>query len=405
MKSLSISKIVFVAFAFLISSSLSAQTLKGQWMRTNGLITSQINTIDTLEQNLFACTQSGLYVTSDSGADWEPDSAGMGSVSVSSVIANDGKLFAGTNGKGIFVSSNNGASWSATNSGLVYVVFGDTTRLALNVYTLAQANGMLFTGTQATVFVSTNNGVSWRNPAYGAQSVGALSLVMIGTNLIAGTSNGIYYSPDSGRDWYAVLNVPVSLTIISGFAVLGSTIFVGTGSDGVWSSTDSGMDWAEANDSGLTDANVTTLLVSGKTLFAGTESGGVFVSSDSGVTWEQIDSGLNVDTEITSLAIKDSTLYAGTSDSGIWRHSLLKIVTAPSSVASPSVSETSISVYPNPAMSSINITSSTGPFSMLDPLGRSYEIKQTGNTLDISALPPGVYFVSDGHSRVKFVKE
>jgi hypothetical protein len=386
---------------FLLNFGITAQ---GQWMRTNGLITSQINTIATLEQNLFACTESGLYITSDSGADWEPDSAGMGSISVSSVIANDGKLFAGTNGKGIFVSSNSGASWSATNSGLVYVFLGDTTRLALNVYTLAQANGMLFTGTQATVFVSTNNGVSWRNPAYGTQSVGALSLVMIGTNLIAGTSNGINYSPDSGRDWYAVLNVPVSLTIISGFAVLGSTIYVGTGSDGVWSSTDSGMDWYEA-DTGLTDLDVTALIASGGTLFAGTESGGVFVSSDSGANWQAIDTGLNVDTEITSLAIKDSNLYAGTSDSGIWRHSLAKPVTHPASVLQSTESSSGIQIYPNPAMSSITVTSYAAPISIFDPLGRSYEARQTSNMLDISALPSGVYFVSDGVSWVKFVKE
>jgi hypothetical protein len=56
-------------------------------------------------------------------------------------------------------------------------------------------------------------------------------------------------------------------------------------------------------------------------------------------------------------------------------------------------------------MNSITIASSAGPFSIFDPLGRSYEVKQTGNTLEVSSLPPGVYFVSDGHSRVKFVKE
>jgi hypothetical protein len=65
----------------------------------------------------------------------------------------------------------------------------------------------------------------------------------------------------------------------------------------------------------------------------------------------------------------------------------------------------SIAVYPNPATNSISIANSNRPLSILDPLGRSYEVKQTGNTLDVSSLPPGVYFLSDGVSRAKFVKE
>jgi hypothetical protein len=63
------------------------------------------------------------------------------------------------------------------------------------------------------------------------------------------------------------------------------------------------------------------------------------------------------------------------------------------------------SIYPNPAVNSITVTPSGNPIAIFDPLGRSYDVKQTGNSLDISTLPPGVYFVSDGVSRAKFVKE
>ena len=63
------------------------------------------------------------------------------------------------------------------------------------------------------------------------------------------------------------------------------------------------------------------------------------------------------------------------------------------------------SVYPNPAENVLNVESFCEPISILDPLGRSYDVKQTGNTLDISALPSGVYFIGDGHTRAKFVKE
>jgi hypothetical protein len=62
-------------------------------------------------------------------------------------------------------------------------------------------------------------------------------------------------------------------------------------------------------------------------------------------------------------------------------------------------------VYPNPAENVLNVKSFSDPISITDPLGRSYAVKQTGNTLDISSLPSGVYFISDGVSRAKFVKQ
>ena len=72
--------------------------------------------------------------------------------------------------------------------------------------------------------------------------------------------------------------------------------------------------------------------------------------------------------------------------------------------ASPEPTST-IAIYPNPSSSVLKIESSNGQLSILDPLGRSYEVHRNANTLDISSLPSGVYFVSDGRSRAKFVKE
>jgi photosystem II stability/assembly factor-like uncharacterized protein len=68
------------------------------------------------------------------------------------------------------------------------------------------------------------------------------------------------------------------------------------------------------------------------------------------------------------------------------------------------------SIEPNPAGSTIVIklsasTSAPIAYTLSDALGRSYAVPQSGNTLDVSSLPTGVYFVSDGVSRVKFVKE
>ncbi len=358
------------------------------------LINSLINNLDTIGEKLFACTAVGLFSTTDSGANWTPDTTGMGAVSVNTIISNEGDLFAATSSNGMFRSTNNGINWSAADSGLTVI----------NVTTLTQNNGILYAGSLGALYVSSNNGISWSNPAFGNQTVSSDAFAIMGKTFLAGGGGGVFYSPDSGKDWYEVQEVP-SYTNINSFAVIGSSIYAGTSSEGIWLSNDSGTAWAQANDSGLTDTGVNILLANDGNLFCGTNSGRIFFSSDSAATWHPVDSGLEAGLQITSLAIKDSILYAGTRDSGIWRHSLLKKVSGPSGVSSSSLSEASLSIYPNPATNSIAIASSIGPFSIFDPLGRNYEVKRMNNALDVSSLPPGVYFVSDGHSQVKFVKE
>ena len=357
------------------------------------VLDAQINSMDTIGGKLFASTQQGLFSTTDSGAIWTPDSAGIGMLPVSAVVSIAENIFAGTNGSGVLLSTNNGASWTAVDSGL--------TGQDLSVSTFVQSDGVLYIGTDGGIFLSTNNGINWIGPG----AVGADVLTVIDGNIIAATqaTGDIYYSRDSGKFWSGA-DMPV--VVSNAFTIIGRDVYVATNGDGVWRSADSGIKWTKPNDLDLTDTDITALMANGTTLYAGTSIGHVFVSSDSGASWEQIDSGLNLGgTEITSLAIKDSNLYAGTSDSGIWRHSLSKTVTRPSAVLQTPIRSPDIQIYPNPAMGSITVTSTAGPVSILDPLGRSYEVRQMGNTLDISSLPSGVYFVSDGVSRVKFVKE
>lgn len=64
-------------------------------------------------------------------------------------------------------------------------------------------------------------------------------------------------------------------------------------------------------------------------------------------------------------------------------------------------------VVPNPATDYITVRLSDAehPIHVLDVLGREYESPHNGNTLDISRLPAGVYYLSDGTRRARFVKE
>jgi hypothetical protein len=147
-------------------------------------------------------------------------------------------------------------------------------------------------------------------------------------------------------------------------------------------------------------------------VIAGTDSlQRIIISTDRGATW-------NVDTvpfddgnpyyRITSVAVTGSgrVLASIIPDSNYIGSNCLAYLEPVSSSVAQTVSPHQIfTIFPNPAKNEIQVSLGVGNISILDPLGRSYAVKQTGNTLDVSSLPSGVYFVSDGHTRAKFVKE
>lgn len=71
----------------------------------------------------------------------------------------------------------------------------------------------------------------------------------------------------------------------------------------------------------------------------------------------------------------------------------------------PTNNQAGVALNPNPAISSIAVIGFTGRLSLIDALGRTYTVPNHDGTLNISALPPGVYYINDGQRRAKFVKE
>ncbi len=182
-------------------------------------------------------------------------------------------------------------------------------------------------------------------------------------------------------------------------------------------STDLGGQWTElsvpqtnriANPS-ISGVNSDTLVIAGED-----STGEILMSTDRGTTWElytvPLDNGAPY-YWIKSIAVTGSGRVVASieTDSNVDGYLgtgvLAYLEKVPSSVALPVSTQQYLTLYPNPAKNILNLASSTGTISISDPLGRNYEVKQTGNTLDISTLPSGVYCVSDGVSRAKFVKE
>ena len=127
---------------------------------------------------------------------------------------------------GIYRSSNNGANWTAADSGLS----------GPGLYSLAAKGTSLFAGTSwsAGVFTSTDNGASWTEANTGLPWFDIRSLLVNGRNLFAGTDlGGVFLSTDNGNSW---TDVNLGLTDLEVFSLAAddANLFAGTRNSGVW---------------------------------------------------------------------------------------------------------------------------------------------------------------------------
>ena len=70
---------------------------------------------------VFVGTGAGVFRSADGGASWTSASAGLTSLTVSSLAIDSvtGAIYAGTNGGGVFKSTNSGQLWTPVNAGLI----------------------------------------------------------------------------------------------------------------------------------------------------------------------------------------------------------------------------------------------------------------------------------------------
>jgi photosystem II stability/assembly factor-like uncharacterized protein len=111
--------------------------------------------------------------------------------------------------------------------------------------------------------------------------------------------------------------------------VSGSNIFAGT-QNGVFLSTDNGSSWKAARAGLPTGGRVGAFAVVGENIVAAISAvsgGGVYLSLNNGSSWTALNAGLpNVDTNqilsILDLAVSSTDILAATDGGGVWRRPL-----------------------------------------------------------------------------------
>ena len=217
---------------------------------------------------LYAGTSSGVFRTTDAGANWSDSSTGLPNSSDVYALAidpsNPAVVYAGTGGtsntaRGIFKSTDGGASWTDSSNGLTHPLIS-----GLGVGALA---------------------IDPSNPA----------IVYAGTGTGTFTAAGIFKTTDGGATWTATNTGLPDVFTVHALAIDPSNpaiVYAGTGTGtpgGVFKTIDGGASWT-ASSTGLPDfPYVDTLAIDPSdpaTLYAGTEGAGVFKSTDAGATWQ-----------------------------------------------------------------------------------------------------------------------
>src|SRR5262249_60062240 len=179
------------------------------------------------------------------------------------------------------------------------------------VTALVSEGGRFFAGTNIRgIFVSTDNGKTWREANNGLGNFTIISLAGSGGNVMAANNAGIYRSGDGGQRWTLAGTNTVSTRV---FATTDAGIFAGGVTGRVLRSTDNGQSWSLR---GVIPNSpiIYGLAVVGDNLFAATFNG-MFRSADQGQTWVGVNAGLpNSEQPIVfALAVKGNDLYIGTS--------------------------------------------------------------------------------------------
>lgn len=154
-------------------------------IKTGIPVNARITSFAGIGNAVFAASDnSGVYLTTDAGASWSAINTGLTDRNIAQLVTMDDRLFAITLKGGTFVSSNNGTSWTG-------ITLAD-------INCLVAADGKLFAGTDtAGMYMSSDNGTTWETITITGLAAGTRiwSMVVTGTSLMAGTSDGVWIAP------------------------------------------------------------------------------------------------------------------------------------------------------------------------------------------------------------------
>ena len=251
------------------------------WMLSNnGLSTINVLSIKAINGNIFLGTSNdGAYLSNNGGQSWNKINNGLPSLpSPKAFVSSGSTVFVGLNKGEVYQTTNNGVNWTSVNSASAFP------NVSLTSMVLVGSN----------LFAGVNDGFGQG----GIYTLGLLGWENVNSNIFAGSSNksvnhltvtgstllaagyGLASSTNGGATWTNFsTGIPFQYSSFSNILISGSNIYSGY-SNGIVKSTDNGANWTTKSN-GINNVSVNSVITKGSLLFAGSYYG-LYTSSDIG---------------------------------------------------------------------------------------------------------------------------
>ena len=217
---------------------------------------------------------------------------------------------------------------------------------------LTRKGGRLFSENAGVPIYSDDSGASWLNFTNPVANC-TPSIVMDGPNYYIVSCDNLY-SFDDSFNYELAFELTDSRVKGGAFFLLSGVLFASNNLAHLYCSLDSGKTWFDANKNIESINQLYGFINDKKTFFISTNKG-IFATKNYGKDWQHIDD-TTIGIEIFEIAINNDTLYAATGGKGVWKRPLKSIYLG---FNDEPLYQKAISLYPNPAQSSITIHSET----------------------------------------------
>lgn len=278
------------------------------------------NSIDVL-------TSSGLYTSSDNGTQWSFCDVTGNDTHPYDISGNSGMKLAITPNKA-YLLKNGTQQWQNIfefngNRQLslreCLVTAGDTLILGISSSGYVEMPDSTF---NSRLVYSIDNGVSWNSGGPLPTDDLIVSIIVDNAKWYVATANeGVFVSTDNSVTWDRHGSGFPS-TRLNCLLMFGTTLYAGT-SEGVYALHHDQVSWTPCNDSISNYRYIYSMASNKRHLFAATVKDIMKFNSDD-ATWAFVSGNLPV-SDVNSIAVSDTFFYAASATSGIWREKITSL--------------------------------------------------------------------------------
>jgi photosystem II stability/assembly factor-like uncharacterized protein len=348
-----------------------------RWSKVRGIPSSSRRTRAFAQspdnQNLlFAGTVEGLWMSEDAGMTWRL--ATQKELVINSIVALPGGLvLLGTDGAGVVRSIDGGRSWVASNAG-----FSErfVSRMVFDRVGQKVLAGIWGDRLHGGVFAAGTPRGPWYRFGTGLEGREVLSLALIGSEVIAGTDDGLFLSAGYTGAWTRLTTIVDGVDAhprVTDVVALSPRRVLAATSKGLLRTADGGRTW-QRMPLGISE-QISTLAVSpnDSDLVLAATPMGFFRSTDGGDVWTQISSGLG-DVPVHSVAFvpTDNRVLFTATPQGLFRSADQGITWARATGGIPWTDITGLAIHPDGRTMYASAFATGGVFRSIDA-GTSWE--------------------------------